>query len=452
MMLLWTDSSLGLSHSTVMQVSMSWSITVETLVPRPVAALSGHKVQAVVCGYHHTLIATEGEVFSCGTGEHGQLGLHGVTVAATAVPIPTLKGVGVVSVACSRYHCTALSEGGRVWSWGRGEYGQLGHGDQENRETPGLVKALGETVRSIGCGWGHSMVITKAGEVLTWGFGGKGQLGHGDTLRHLIPKKVEGITGAELMACGYYHNIVSTKQNDTYTWGKSDRGQLGHGDTLTVLTPRAVESLCGDSVIYLDCGDYNSAVATASGSVFLWGRGQEGQLGSESLDDVLAPQCYEAFQGAGLASLSLGWGHGAVVTTDALAVRKPAEPLPVTATATDEASASDTPTENATTVERKEDVEPSLKEHYRPTAATGGVGAGLQEGLPVMPSSVSLKANGRAALSDFSQDYRDMLQYEEMTEEHLAKIDQVSLTTLINNPDCSPTLIATSLTLTLIRW
>ena len=150
---------------------------IETLMPTPVASLRDQKVTAVVCGYHHTLLCTESEVFACGTGEHGQLGLGPVvTTAATPAPLPALKGKGVVSLACSRYHCAALSDAGKVWTWGRGEYGQLGHGDQENRDVATAVKALASTpVQSLGCGWGHSMVVTRAGTVFTWGFGGKGQ-------------------------------------------------------------------------------------------------------------------------------------------------------------------------------------------------------------------------------------------------------------------------------------
>jgi len=63
------------------------------------------------------------------------------------------------------------------------------------------------------------------------------------------------------MACGYYHNLAATK-DAVYSWGKSDRGQLGHGDTGTALSPTIVKTLTGKQITYLDCGDYNSIVAT----------------------------------------------------------------------------------------------------------------------------------------------------------------------------------------------
>ena len=290
--------------------------------PLPVVHLTKQRVHAVVCGYHHTLIASENQVYACGTGDHGQLGLGPTVAASIPTSIEVLKGLEVSGLACSRYHCVAMTSRGMLWSWGRGEYGQLGHGDQQNRDVPMAIESLKEVpVSSAGCGWGHTMITTAKGEVMTWGFGGKGQLGHGDTTRHLVPKLVAGLEGAKKMACGYYHNLVATSDT-VYSWGKSDRGQLGHGSTTMALVPTAVEALSGKGIEHLDCGDYNSMVATESGEVYMWGRGQEGQMGNGMGEDVLSPIQHPAFNGNSLITLSLGWGHGAAITKQPLDVAR----------------------------------------------------------------------------------------------------------------------------------
>lgn len=56
-----------------------------------------------------------------------------------------------------------------VYSWGRGEDGQLGIGDTSDQDVPTYVDALrGVGVKEIACGSGHTVVLTGEGEVYTW--------------------------------------------------------------------------------------------------------------------------------------------------------------------------------------------------------------------------------------------------------------------------------------------
>jgi alpha-tubulin suppressor-like RCC1 family protein len=50
-----------------------------------------------------------------------------------------------------------------------------------DQDEPTYVDALrGVGVRQIACGSGHTVVLTVDGEVYTWGRGDDGRLGHGD--------------------------------------------------------------------------------------------------------------------------------------------------------------------------------------------------------------------------------------------------------------------------------
>ena len=51
-----------------------------------------------------------------------------------------LKGVRVVRVAAGAFHSIALAADGRVFTFGRGRYGALGHGDEKNQLTPRVVE------------------------------------------------------------------------------------------------------------------------------------------------------------------------------------------------------------------------------------------------------------------------------------------------------------------------
>ena len=48
---------------------------------------------------------------------------------------------------------------GELYSWGKGRYGRLGHGDSEDQTKPKLVEALlGYRVIDVACGSGDAQV------------------------------------------------------------------------------------------------------------------------------------------------------------------------------------------------------------------------------------------------------------------------------------------------------
>ena len=70
---------------------------------------------------------------------------------------------------------------------------RLGHSDEEEQLLPKQVEAwAGQHVVAVLTGEDHSLALT-AGAVFTWGKGERGCLGHGEDLSNqLLPKKIEG--------------------------------------------------------------------------------------------------------------------------------------------------------------------------------------------------------------------------------------------------------------------
>nr|XP_057908425.1 alsin isoform X2 [Doryrhamphus excisus] len=66
-----------------------------------------------------------------------------------------------------------------VWSWGHGDQGQLGHGDNLDRSQPLCIKSLNnkEVVR-VAAGAQHSLALTAQSQLFSWGSNRHGQLGH----------------------------------------------------------------------------------------------------------------------------------------------------------------------------------------------------------------------------------------------------------------------------------
>ena len=70
--------------------------------------------------------------------------------------------------------------------------------DHRTCDSPRLIEYLrSKRVRDIACGSAHSACITSNGELYTWGLGEYGRLGHGDNTTQLRPKLVKALAGKD---------------------------------------------------------------------------------------------------------------------------------------------------------------------------------------------------------------------------------------------------------------
>ncbi|ONI20808.1 hypothetical protein PRUPE_2G034600 [Prunus persica] len=240
-------------------------------VPRKLnGPLEGIHVSSVSCGPWHTAVVTSaGQLFTFGDGTFGVLG-HG---DRKSIPVPreveSLKGLRTVRVACGVWHTAAVIEvmmgsssssncsSGKLFTWGDGDKGRLGHGDKEARLVPTCVAALVEpNFCKVACGQSLTVALTTTGHVYTMGSPVFGQLGVPQADGKL-PCRVEGKlmkSFVEEIACGAYHVAVLTSRTEVYTWGKGANGRLGLGDTEDKFSPTLVEALKDKQVKSIVCG------------------------------------------------------------------------------------------------------------------------------------------------------------------------------------------------------
>ncbi|KFH12064.1 regulator of chromosome condensation (RCC1) repeat-containing protein [Toxoplasma gondii VAND] len=165
----------------------------------------------------------------------------------------------VVQVACGSSHCAALTEDGEIYTWGSDDYGQLGLG-KESRFVllPRRVDALADKrVVSVRCGHFFTCCTTSTGEVFVWGYGRDGECGNGRSdaaLPVLISleaqpggKKHAGGTVLDTVAGGG-HLAARTQEGGLWMWGRGREGQLGRGDAIESVaasrdSPQLVEEL-----------------------------------------------------------------------------------------------------------------------------------------------------------------------------------------------------------------
>ncbi|KAI4815496.1 hypothetical protein KUCAC02_005638 [Chaenocephalus aceratus] len=200
----------------------------------------------VACGNSHSLALTKGgDVFSWGSNSHGQLGL-GKEVSLQFVPdlVRALTGVAVTQVTAGATHSLFLTLPGLVYCCGANKSGQLGLNrvDEKGRFNICMVPALRPLgVSFIRCGEAHSAVLTKDGKVFTFGEGSYGQLGHNSSDNELKPRLVDGLDGpASHISCGRRHTLVLSSSGQLWAFGNGAKGQIGTGRTENSLTPTLV--------------------------------------------------------------------------------------------------------------------------------------------------------------------------------------------------------------------
>ena len=105
----------------------------------------------------------------------------------------TLAGLGILnrlvfhSMSFGAGHCAALTDTGLIYTWGQGRYGQLGHGDEQDRIVPQPVLGIKCKVKALSASFYHNLAITVNGSLFSWGDGKDGKLGHNDNAGRLIP-------------------------------------------------------------------------------------------------------------------------------------------------------------------------------------------------------------------------------------------------------------------------
>ena len=166
------------------------------------------KAIKVCCGNEHSLIISKNKnVYGFGNNEDGLLGLLDKTIKTYKptkinfianndnVTIEDYNGK-IIDISCGTVHNLALTEDGKVFSWGSFQGGQLGLSSEfllnENQKKtkdkemylsiPTLIPLFRKEdikIKKISCGEAHSLALTEKGKVYSWGFGSNGQLGLG---------------------------------------------------------------------------------------------------------------------------------------------------------------------------------------------------------------------------------------------------------------------------------
>ncbi|KAG9409012.1 hypothetical protein AC1031_019275 [Aphanomyces cochlioides] len=280
------------------------------------ALLEKTSIAQLACGSRFTVaLSTTGTVFAWGKNDYGQLGIgHHLQAQLEPRLIDSLSDVVISKIATRGSHVLAITEDGAVFSWGRGDEGQLGHNSRDAIHAPKRIAGLHQ-ISQVACGRAHSVALSVHGTIFTWGSGEDGALGLSDSEVELVPVALQVPFTFQSIGCGSRHTLALTSDFRVMSWGWNMYGQLGLGHLDTVRTPAEIPTFIGQKVTQIVCGfRHNFAVLPHSAmtvDVYGWGWNEHGQLGDvESADAVvLRPQRCRSLMDVALTSLAAGGRH-----------------------------------------------------------------------------------------------------------------------------------------------
>ncbi|KAG8431665.1 hypothetical protein GDO86_020543 [Hymenochirus boettgeri] len=217
----------------------------------------------------------------------------------------------------SMLHCR-----GNLWSWGRNEKGQLGHGDIKRVEAPKLIESLKEEIFvQAACGRNHTLALTETGSVYAFGENKMGQLGLGNKT-DAMPSPAQILYNGQpitKVACGAEFSMIVDCKGNLYSFGCPEYGQLGHNsDGKYIARAQRIEYDCEmiprrvaifiektkdgqilpvPNVVVRDlaCGINHTLVLDSQKRVFSWGFGGYGRLGHTEQKDEMVPRLIKLF-------------------------------------------------------------------------------------------------------------------------------------------------------------
>ncbi|GAA6221452.1 secretion-regulating guanine nucleotide exchange factor isoform X1 [Lates japonicus] len=245
-------------------------------------------VVSVAAGLRHSLAVTDsGCVYQWGTGlfSHAKRALNPHPVPShlcSQVPclVPGVDQKTSHLVAAGSAHCVCLTGDGDLFLWGGNKHGQLAT-TEPFLSSPSLLKRSlldGEKVLNVWSGWTHVIAQTESGRVFTWGRGDYGQLGRkastsqntkqqsagplaeGGNREVCLPAEVKVLSGATQIACGSEHNLAIVG-GCLLSWGWNEHGMCGDGSQTDVFQPQLISGL---RPLLIGCGAGHSMAVCAA--------------------------------------------------------------------------------------------------------------------------------------------------------------------------------------------
>ncbi len=231
---------------------------------------------AAALGTNHSLwIINDQSLYGWGDNRYGQVGTGSTSTQGLSDPVP-VGSLNWDRVSAGEDHSLGITAAGSLYSWGGGDYGQLGTNDTELL-TPSLISFPDTSWRAISAGYYHSLAVSEEGKLYGWGYNSAGQVGYDSSGSNVTIPVLIGDKQWETVSAGVAYSMGITSAGELYAWGFYSYGRLGIGvvsDNQT--SPQQVGSASGWSDI---SAGTRHTLGILHGKLYSWGSYAYGKLG-----------------------------------------------------------------------------------------------------------------------------------------------------------------------------
>ncbi|KAL0244967.1 hypothetical protein GEMRC1_009047 [Eukaryota sp. GEM-RC1] len=298
--------------------------------------------QASVGRSHSLVLLTNGDVYTSGRNNYGQLGYaDGDRSRHEKIEISN-----IIQVVASYHSSYALGSTGYVYSWGLNNNGQLGLGHTNNTDTPNSIPKL-SNVKQVAGRLYTAFALTRDGKVYGWGSGGNNILCRASTASVHSPMVINSLQNIKFIAAGQasffikedgstltcgrnlggsgtyptptpfaedieftfidtinLHALGIAVNQNLWSWGSGSNGRLGRGSTTASNIPVRVNTI--GKVINAAAGETHSTAVDVYNDVWSWGNSNDGALGRDtsSNDERWSPGRITHLDGKGVTGIS----------------------------------------------------------------------------------------------------------------------------------------------------
>jgi alpha-tubulin suppressor-like RCC1 family protein len=246
-------------------------------------------------GNYYLAIDDMGNIWSFGENESGQLGLGdnidrnnfqmiNINKQASLVRVaPPPKQFKIIQAGYS--HTMAIDEEGNLWGWGNNFHGQLGLGNNINYNKPQQINISG--VVDVSCGLSFTLALDNNGELWGWGYNIFGQLGSGNYNNYNMPHKIRFSKKINKISAGSTFSAIIDEDGILWTTGDNSNGQLGHGNFIQTNIYKKVNII--NKVNKISCGYSYTIAIDDDNNLWGWGNNTNNQIGIDSGYNYLSP-------------------------------------------------------------------------------------------------------------------------------------------------------------------
>jgi len=231
------------------------------------------------------VIKTDGTLWGWGLNTFGQLGQNDTISRSSPVQIGTDTNWKRVSIADDTTMVIALKTNGTIWGWGYNVFGTLGQNDTISRSSPVQIGTDNDwsfiEVGDISA----TYAIKTNGTLWSWGSGNFGQLGHNDIISRSSPVQIGADTNWKYIFSNGSRVFVIKTNGTLWSWGNNGDGELGHNDIISKSSPVQV----GTSTDWYkgDAKSFPSAAIKTNGTLWMWGESNISRQNLQSTDPII---------------------------------------------------------------------------------------------------------------------------------------------------------------------